>query len=362
MKKRWLAILLTAVCIASCLSACGKKEQEPAAAAEPETAPAETEGGEEADTSAEAGEPVTLIWSNAAATTEWWSQAQKEFKAKVEELSGGNIQVECYDSGTLYNQDDEVAALINGDIDICLPNAFYLTDGSPWISMFGAGYIFNSYEHMDAVMNGEIGQEVFQRVADEQGILPLMCWYQGARCVSLSFDKQLNTPEDLKGVNLRMPDTSAFMFLGKALGASPTPVNYADLYTALDTGVVDGQDNPLPSLINAKFYEVQKSVTITNHYIGNCWPTINLDKWNSLTEQQQAWIMEAIEYAGEFNDNGVLQGEQEAADFLKEAGLKVYEADIDAFAETVLDYYLNDADYTKDWDMELFEEVRGMAQ
>ena len=113
-------------------------------------------------------EPVTLIWSNAAGTNEWWSQAQREFASKVEEISDGNITVECYDSGTLYDQDSEVAALANGDIDIALPNAFYLTEGSPWISMFGAGYIFDDYDHMHEVMTGEIGQEVFAKVADEQ--------------------------------------------------------------------------------------------------------------------------------------------------------------------------------------------------
>ena len=101
---------------------------------------------------------------------------------------------------------------------------------------------------------------------------------------------------------------------------------------------------------------------MTNHYIGNCWPTINLEKWNSLSEQQQAWIMEALQYAGEFNDKGVLEDEESIKGDLEDLGLKVYEIDIAPFVEHVLDYYLADEEYTSDWDMDLFEEVRGMAE
>lgn len=89
------------------------------------------------------------------------------------------MTVECYDSGTLYGQDTEHDALKNGDVDMIYSSASWLTDGSPWISMFTAGYVFQSYDHMTKVLNGDIGKDMFQKVAEEQGILPLGAFYLG---------------------------------------------------------------------------------------------------------------------------------------------------------------------------------------
>ena len=138
--------------------------------------------------------------------------------------------------------------------------------------MFTAGYLFNSYDHMTATLNGEVGQEVFQKISDEQGLLPLGAWYLGSREISLSEDRAIKTPEDLNGVNLRMPNSEAWLFLGEALGANPTPMSFSELYLALQTGAVDGQDNPLGSVESAKFYEVQKSITLTHHLVDSVWP------------------------------------------------------------------------------------------
>jgi tripartite ATP-independent transporter DctP family solute receptor len=307
------------------------------------------------------GDPVTLVFSIAAVPTDAHGAAQKVFKDTLESISGGNITVECYDSGTLYGQDTEHDALKNGDVDMIYSSASWLTDGSPWISMFTAGYVFQSYEHMTTVMNGEIGKQIFQRVADEQGIIPLGCFYLGTREISLSQDKAIVTPEDLNGVNLRMPNSDAWVFLGKAMGANPTAIPFNDLYLALQTGTVDGQDNPLPTVKSAKFYEVQKSISLTNHLVDSVWPTMNLDKWNSLTEQQQAWVLEAVEAARKACDDQNLATEAEVQDFLKEQGLTIYEADVAAFADHVLDAYLNDP-ISDTWDKELLQTIKDMAQ
>jgi len=307
------------------------------------------------------GDPVTLVFSIAAVPTDAHGAAQKVFKDTLESISGGNITVECYDSGTLYGQDTEHDALKNGDVDMIYSSASWLTDGSPWISMFTAGYVFQSYEHMTTVMNGEIGKQIFQRVADEQGIIPLGCFYLGTREISLSQDKAIVTPEDLNGVNLRMPNSDAWVFLGKAMGANPTAIPFNDLYLALQTGTVDGQDNPLPTVKSAKFYEVQKSISLTNHLVDSVWPTMNLDKWNSLTEQQQAWDLEAVEAARKACDDQNLATEAEVQDFLKEQGLTIYEADVAAFADHVLDAYLNDP-ISDTWDKELLQTIKDMAQ
>ena len=355
--KKLIAMLLALVMLLA-LCACGQT----AAPAEQSTAaPAENPTAEPVEEPTDdVGEPVNLIFSIAAVPTDAHGAAQKVFKETLESISGGNMTVECYDSGTLYGQDTEHDALKNGDVDMIYSSASWLTDGSPWISMFTAGYVFQSYEHMTKVLNGEIGQAMFQKVADEQGILPLGAFYLGTRQISLSQDKQIKTPEDLKGINLRMPNSDAWVFLGKAMGANPTAVGFNDLYLALQTGTVDGQDNPLPTVKSAKFYEVQKSISLTNHLVDSVWPTINLNTWNKLTDTQKGWVMEAVEAARAACDAQNLKTESEVQDFLKEQGLTIYEADVTAFADHVLETYLNDP-ISDTWDKDLLEQIKAMA-
>ncbi|MCI8996160.1 MAG: DctP family TRAP transporter solute-binding subunit [Lachnospiraceae bacterium] len=280
----------------------------------------------------------------------------KKFEETVESLSGGNISVEVYTDAQLFSQEEEVAAVVMGDADMTLTSASWLTTGSPWVSMFTAGYLFNSYDHMTTTLNGEVGKEVFQKVSDEQGLLPLGAWYLGSREVSLSEDKAVKTPEDLKGVNLRMPNSEAWLFLGEALGANPTPMSFSELYLALQTGAVDGQDNPLGSVESAKFYEVQKSISLTHHLIDSVWPAINNDKWASLTDAQKDIIMQGIEAGREFCDSTNLQKEEDLIAFFEEQGLKIYEADIPTFQEHVLNYYLSN-DISADWDQAMYDKV-----
>lgn len=360
--KKLFSLCLCLIMVIGMLAGCGNSA--PAATEAPKAeAPAATEAPKAeapAETEEYVGEPVTLIYSVNAVPTSSHAQGQKEFARVLEEISGGNMKVECYDSGVLYAQDTETEALKNGDVDIIQSGASWLADGSPWISMLDAGYMFQSYEHMDRVMNGEIGKEIFQRIADEQGVLPLSVYFMGARQVSLSEDKHIKTPEDLKGVNLRMPNSESWIMLGTAMGANPTAVNFGDLYMALQTGAVDGQENPMSSVIDAKFYEVQKSISITNHMMAYVWPTINLDTWNSLTDTQKGWVLEATEAGRVLCDSLAIEAESKARATLEAEGLKIYEADIPAFAEHVTQAYL-DSDFSNTWDMDLLERIRELA-
>ena len=355
--KRTLALTLSAVMMVGLLASCGGSKQ-PASSGAASTGSAASSGA--ASTGEDVGDPITLTFSIAAVPTDAHGMAQKTFKETLESISGGNMTVECYDSGTLYGQDTEHDALKNGDVDMIYSSASWLTDGSPWVSMFTAGYVFQSYEHMTKVMNGDIGKEVFQKIADEQGILPLGAFYLGTRQVSLTEDKQIKTPEDLNGINLRMPNSDAWVFLGKAMGANPTAIGFNDLYLALQTGTVDGQDNPLPTVKSAKFYEVQSSISLTNHLVDSVWPTINLNTWNKLTDTQKGWVMEAVEATRKTCDDQNLKVESEVQDFLKEQGLSIYEADVAAFADHVLETYLNDP-ISDSWDKDLLAEIQAMA-
>jgi tripartite ATP-independent transporter DctP family solute receptor len=304
---------------------------------------------------------VELIYTASSNAGDSQTQGQKHFKEVVERISGGQIKVQCFDSGSLFKQEQELAAIKSGQADIANISAPWLTDGSPWVSMFSAGYMFQSAEHMDKVMNGEIGKQVFERILKEQGVRPLGAEYFGVRQINLVEDRPIRTPADLRGVNLRMPNSDSWLFLGRALGANPTPISFSEIYMALQTKAVDGQENPLPASKNSKFYEVTKSVSITNHSVDAVYITINEAKWQSLTQQQKDWVMEGVNSTLKFCWDLLKKDESEVIQFYKDQGLKIYEADIGAFSKHVLDQYLK-SDYAKTWDMDLFNRIQAMAR
>ncbi|MFT5871588.1 MAG: tripartite ATP-independent transporter DctP family solute receptor [Clostridium sp.] len=339
MKKR-LSLLLVVVMLGMVAGGCAKK-----------------------DTAVkEADKKSTLVFSVNAVPGDAHYEAMLKFKEVAEAKSNGSIEVKTYDSGSLFKQDQELAAVKSGQADIVYMSAPWLSEGSPWISMFSAGYMFKSYDHMTKVLNGEIGKEVFEKVATEQGIRPLSAFYLGTRQINLVKDKEIKTPADLKGIKLRMPNSEAWLFLGKALGANPTPLAFTELYMALQSGTVDGQDNPLPTVKSAKFYEVTKSISITNHLVDSVWPTINEAKWKSLNDDQQKVVMEAAEEARVLCDQLNNTREKELIEFFKSEGLKVYNANIDVFSKEVLDKYLADKKLSSTWDMDLFKKVQAAAE
>ncbi|MBQ8507417.1 MAG: sialic acid TRAP transporter substrate-binding protein SiaP [Clostridia bacterium] len=306
------------------------------------------------------GDPQKIIVTLTAVNTDTHAKAMMEFEKYVEEASAGNIQVEVYTDAVLFTQEEEVVAVAGNDAQMSLISASWLTSGSPWVGMFAAGYTFKSYDHMTAVLNGEIGKAAFAKIGEEQGVLPLGAWYLGSRQISLSEDKAITTPADLNGINLRMPNSDAWIELGKAIGANPTPISFSELYLALQTGVVDGQDNPLPTVESAKFYEVQKSITITNHLVDSVWPAINLEFWNSLTAEQQQIVLDGVEAGRKYCDETTLGREAELVEFFKSKGVSVYNADLDAFSEHVQAYYL-ESPTSADWDLELLEQVKALG-
>ncbi|MCH3917691.1 MAG: sialic acid TRAP transporter substrate-binding protein SiaP [Spirochaetia bacterium] len=320
-----------------------------------------TESAPASGTKSQGNKPVELVYTMTAVPTDAHAQAMQVFKKTVEKVSNGNIKVITYDSGSLFKQDQEVAAVKSGQADITATSASWLTDGSPWVSMFTAGYMFKSYDHMRAFFDSDAAQKMFGRIAKEQGIRPLGAEYLGTRELDMVDDIDVKTPADLKGINLRMPNSESWIFLGKALGANPTPISFSELYMALQTKTVDGQDNPLPTTKNAKFYEVTKSITLTDHLIDTVWPTINEAKWESLTDQQKAWIMEGVKAGIEYCDKTNLDAEAKLVQFFKDQGLKVYQADKDAFSSHVLDLYLQ-SKYAASWDKDLYNQVQSLAK
>lgn len=293
-----------------------------------------------------AQEPVTLQFSTQSVPDDHHTKAIYKFEELVEASSDGSIQVEVFDSGSLFDQNAEQTALLRGDIAMAYTSSQWLSERVPAASIVGVPYMIKDVDHLYAVMDSQVGQDIFAAAVAEAGVRPLTSLYLGTRQLNLKDVGTIMTPADLEGVKLRVPDSPSWIAMGEALGANPTPIAFGELYLALQTGTVDGQDNPLPTNFNAKFYEVTDQIVLTGHLVNDVWPTINEEIWQSLSEDQQNLVMEAWLEARDYATDIALQAEADLVTFFEEEGLEVYEPDRDAFRTHVLDELLSNEELT----------------
>jgi TRAP-type C4-dicarboxylate transport system substrate-binding protein len=211
-------------------------------------------------------------------------------------------------------------------------------------------------QHQQKVFNGPIGTELFKTVSDKMDVTILSTVYLGTRQVNLREARNVKTPADLKGIKLRMPGTKEWLFLGEALGATATPLAFGEVYMGLKTGTIDGQDNPLPTVRAAKFYEVTKQLVLTNHLVDGIFIAISNKTWNALNATQKQNVKAAALAAAQYNNDNRIKEEGQIVDFFKQQGLQVTTPDAEAFRKSVQDTY-GKSDYAKVWPAGLLERI-----
>ena len=271
-----------------------------------------------------------------------------EMMKKFADAIGDDFAFNGYYGGTLFKQGTELVALQRGNLEMSNIAPQDIANQVPAFSVVTSAYLFRDAEHLRAFFASDVGKEMTQMVEDQLGVKILGPTFFGTRQVGLNVDKEIKTPADMSGIKLRMPGGEAWQFLGSALGANPVPVAYAEVYTSLQTGAIDGQDNPLPNVQNMKFYEVMKQIVLTSHLIGFDLLTMSLDTWNKLSPEQQEKVQKAADEAIAWSTEQHLNREAELAAFFEGEGLKLYKPDVEAFRAFAQDKYLN-SDLAKDW-------------
>lgn len=262
-------------------------------------------------------------------------------------------------NGTLFKQGTELEAIARGNLEMSIASAQELAVFFPEFSIFTAGYVHRDAAHQVAVFNDPLMDPFKQKAEEELGVKLLTVMYLGRRQVNLKGDREVKTPADLAGVKLRMPGTDAWQFLGKALGASPVPMAFTEVYTALQTGAIDGQDNPLPTVVDAKFFEVTDQIVLTSHLVDLNYLAISKAVWDGLTPEQQATLQKAADDAADYGRANQLKKEEELGSFLVEKGLRVYEPDVQAFREQVQKAYL-ESEFAKSWPEGLLDKINAL--
>jgi TRAP-type C4-dicarboxylate transport system substrate-binding protein len=271
----------------------------------------------------------------------------------------GDYRLEPYFNATLFKQGTELVALQRDNLELGNIAPQDISKQIPAWSILTSAYLFRDANHLNSFFASDLGAQMKKMAEDEAKVKILGPTFFGTRQVGLKPKKKINTPADMAGIKLRMPPGDAWQLLGRSLGANPTPMAFAETYTGLQTGAVDGQDNPLPNVQAMKFNEVMSQIVLTSHLIGYDLLTINLKTWNSMTPAKQKAFQAAVDKALAWSTAEHLKREAELADGFRKMGLEVYAPNVEAFREHAQKVYLS-SEQAKDWPKGMLEKINAL--
>jgi TRAP-type C4-dicarboxylate transport system substrate-binding protein len=295
-----------------------------------------------------------LRFSSAFTERDLRAEAYKAFGAAIKD----DFEFEPFWGNTMFKQGTELVALQRGNLEMCNLAPADISKQVPAWSLMTSAYLFRDSDHLKKTFKSDVGREFVKMARDQLGIQIIVPVYFGSRNVNLRGDKTIKTPVDLAAVKLRMPPGEFWQFLGESIGANPTPVAYAELYTALQTGTVDGQDNPLVASKLMKFYEVTSQFVLTGHVIGYDVMTVTAKVWDAMTPAQHAKFQDAAEKAIDDCTARFNAQEKEVIAFFKSEGKKVYEPDLTAFRVFAQKKYVEK--YGNDWPKGALERINAV--
>ena len=289
--------------------------------------------------------------------------SEKDIRAEMVQMFAKDIEadykMETFYNGSLFKQGTELVALQRDNLEMgnIAPQDF--SKQVPAWSILTSAYLFRDANHLNAFFASDLGNQMKKMVEDQLKVKILGPTFFGTRQVGLKPKKKIATPADLAGIKLRMPPGDAWQLLGRSIGANPTPMAYAEVYTGLQTGAIDGQDNPLPNVQNMKFYEVMSQIVLTSHLVGYDLLTVNLKTWSALAPARQAAFQAAADKAIKWSTAEHLKREAELADGFKKQGLEVYAPDVAAFRAHAQKVYLA-SEEAKSWPPGMLEKINAL--
>jgi TRAP-type transport system periplasmic protein len=286
--------------------------------------------------------------------------SDRDIRARMVEMIAKDLEkdfaIEPFYNGTLFKQGTELVALQRDNLEIGNIAPQDISKQIPAWSILTAAYVFRDANHLAAFWASDLGTQMKKMAEDQTKVKILGPTFFGTRQVGLKVKKKINTPADMAGIKLRMPPGDAWQLLGTSLGANPTPMAFAETYTGLQTGSVDGQDNPLPNVQAMKFNEVLTQIVLTSHLVGYDLLSMNLKTWNAMSPQHQQSVQAAADKAIKWSTAEHLKREADLVAELKKQGLEVYTPDIAAFRTHAQKVYLG-SDQAKDWPKGLLEKI-----
>ena len=342
MKKK-IALLLIAALTLAILTACGS------------TAKQETKAPPSGETASEP-KPVVVKVGYENHPGEPFDLGMNEWKRLLEERSNGTMKMELYPSSQLGSKNDLMDQMLAGDAVVTLADgAFYADRGVPDFGIVFAPYLFETWDECWKLVESDWYKEQCAKL-EEKGLKIIASnWIYGERHTLTT--KPVNSPSDLKGMKIRVPNNKIQIKGFEVLGAAPVGMALGEVYTSLQQGTIDGLENPLPVLYNGRFHEVAKYLTLDGHIKNFTTLVCGTEFFNSLTPEQQQILVETAEEAGLYNNDLVIKVEQETLEKFKEEGVQVIEVDQEEFRKAAEKFY-SLPDFTSIWSEGLYETVK----
>ncbi len=331
-KKSVWGITMAVILAAGSLSACGGSGASPATQA-PQSKENQDNQGESGDPAPEAVEAKELSWYVGEPETHAWSQVSYDIAKEIEEKTGGSITIKVYPGATLGTQAEALDMLRTGSLAFEISGPSILASFCDQVQVYSLPYAFDDAEQAYAYFASDGSQKMYnETILNASGVRTLDVWYYGDRNLTLT-GKEPSAPSDLSGLSVRCMDTPISKTVVAALGANPVPINMSELYLSLQTGVVVGQENPVPTIIAQKFFEVQDVLVLTKHSVHMGTVHVSEQIWESLTDEERNVVTEVLAKYRPIIEEQIRKESEEGLEYLKEKGMKVIEPDLEAFKE-----------------------------
>jgi len=280
---------------------------------------------------------VTLKLGHLANEQDVWHKASLKFAEEVSALTSGRVEVKVYPNDTLGKEMDLINGMQLGTIDMTITGES-LQNWAPKAALLAIPYGYKSLDQMLEVANGPIGEDIEQQILDKAKIRPLALFPRGAR--NLTSNKPIKTLDDLKGLKMRVPNVPLFVAVWRALGAQPTPMAFSEVFTSLQNGVLEAQENPLALIKSANFFEVQKNVNLTEHVRSWIYLAIGEKSFGKLSKDDQAALVEAGKRAQAYELKLFNEDEKQLRADLEAKGMTFVDVDTAPFAAKAKDAVL----------------------
>ncbi len=276
---------------------------------------------------------------------------------EIAKRTNNKYQIDVFPASALGNEQQITQAMPLGTIDMAYIGASFVGATYKPISIVNGPYMWRDYDHWKAYSQSPILTELTDGYFKQTGHKIVALTYYGARHTTAN--KAINTPADMKGMKLRVPQAPMYMMYAKAVGANPTPIAFAEVYLALQNKTVDGQENPLPTIQAKKFYEVQSHINLTGHILDNLTTVIGSPLWKRLTAQEQQIFEAVYKEAAARAGASIRESEQKLVDWFKQQGKTVVVPDLKAFRETAVKIH-NDTSAGAVWTKDLYDRLQAV--
>lgn len=314
------------------------------------SAPTESEDGRSENEEIE--ETINWKFGHLSAEDHIWHKTAEKFAELVKEKTEGQINIEIYPNEQLGGETEVLNSINAGSVDLTISGET-LQNWAPKAALLAVPYAFKNQEHMVAAVEGEIGQEIEEEIIEKADVTPLYYHMRAPR--NLTSNEPINSPEDLNGFKMRVPNVPLFMDVWEAAGAQPQVMDFSEVFTALQQGVIDGQENPYDLIYSGSLNEVQKYVNETEHVYSWIYVVIGNNQYESLSEDLKVKVEEAAQEAQSFGQDLFEEELEQYKQSLIDKGMEINSnVDKEAFAEVMspaIENNLNEEQY------ELYEKI-----